>query len=60
LSCFWTYWQRAKALLQLGSICARPNDLVQAKQHLKKALEIDGKTDVFTTDERPEFAEILE
>ena len=44
--------QRAKALLQLGRICAKLSDLVQAKQHLKNALEIDRKIDVFTPEER--------
>ena len=35
--------EKAKALLQLGRVCARLNDLAQAKQHLQKALEIDRK-----------------
>ena len=52
--------QRAKALLQLGRICAKLNDLVQAEQHLKTALEIDRKIDVFTTDERSEIKRIVQ
>ena len=52
--------QRAKALLQLGRICAKLNDPVQAKQHLKTALEIDRKIDVFTPDERSEITGILQ
>jgi len=52
--------QRAKALLQLGRICAKLDDLVQAEQHLKNALEIDRKLDVFTTDERSEITRIIQ
>jgi len=52
--------ERAKALLQLGRICAKLNDLVQAKQHLKNALEIDQKIDVFTPDERSEITRIVQ
>jgi len=52
--------QQAKALLQLGRICAKLNDLVQAKQHLQNALEIDRKIDVFSPDERSEITRILQ
>ena len=52
--------QRAKALLQLGRIYVKLNDLVQAKQHLKNVLEIDRKIDVFTTDERSEITRIVQ
>ena len=52
--------EQAKALLQLGRICAKLNDLVQAKQHLKNALEIDRKIDVFTPDERSEIKRIVQ
>ncbi|MFH1882702.1 MAG: tetratricopeptide repeat protein, partial [Planctomycetota bacterium] len=52
--------EQAKALLQLGRICAKLNDLVQAKQHLKNALEIDRKIDVFTPDERSEITRIVQ
>jgi tetratricopeptide (TPR) repeat protein len=52
--------RKAKALLQLGRICAKLNDLAQAKKHLKNALEIDRKVDVFTTDERSEITRIIQ
>jgi tetratricopeptide (TPR) repeat protein len=52
--------QQAKALLQLGRICAKLNDLAQAKQHLQKALEIDRKLNIFTEDERSEITKILQ
>jgi len=52
--------QRAKGLLQLGRICAKLNEPVQAEQHLKTALEIDRNIDVFTTDERSEITRILQ
>ena len=52
--------QQAKALLQLGRICAKLNELDQAKQHMEKALEIDRKIDVFTPDERTEITKILQ
>ena len=52
--------QQAKALLQLGRICAKLNELDQAKQHLERALEIDRKIDVFTPDERTEIKKILQ
>jgi tetratricopeptide (TPR) repeat protein len=52
--------QQAAALFQLGRICAKLNDLVQAKQHLQKALEIDGKVGVFTADERAEITRIIQ
>jgi len=52
--------QRAKALLQMGRICAKLNDLVQAEQHLNSALEIDRKLNVFTTDERSEITRIIQ
>ena len=52
--------QQAKALLQLGRICAKLNDLVQAKHHLNKALEIDRKIDMFTPDERSEITRVIQ
>jgi tetratricopeptide (TPR) repeat protein len=51
--------QKANALFRLGRICARLNDLNQAKQLLNDALEIDGKINVFTPDERSEIMKIL-
>jgi tetratricopeptide (TPR) repeat protein len=52
--------QRARALLQLGRVCAKLNDLTQANQHLQKALEIDRKMSVFTGEERSEIAQVLQ
>jgi tetratricopeptide (TPR) repeat protein len=52
--------KKANALFKLGRICAKLNDLNQARQHLKDALEIDGKINVFTPDERSEITKILE
>ena len=52
--------QQAKALLQLGRVCAKLNELDKAKQHLNNALEIDRKIDVFTPDERSEIARIVQ
>jgi len=52
--------ERAKALLQLGRTYAKMNDLVQAKQHLNDALEIDRRIDVFTAKERSEIARIVQ
>jgi len=50
--------QRAKALLQLGRICVKLNEVEQAKQNLNNALEIDQKIDVFTPDERSEITRL--
>ncbi len=52
--------QKAKTLLKLGRICVKLNDIVQAKQHLKHALEIDRELGVFTPDERTEIARIIQ
>jgi tetratricopeptide (TPR) repeat protein len=52
--------QKAKALLMLGRICAKLNDLVQAKQYMNNALEIDRKINVLTADERSEITRILQ
>jgi len=52
--------RQAKALLQLGRICAKLNDFTEARQHLKNALEIDGRIDVFTTEERSEIRRIVQ
>ncbi len=52
--------QKAKALLKLGRTCVKLNDLIQAKQHLKYALEIDQKFNVFTPPERAEIAGIIQ
>jgi len=52
--------QKAKALLKLGRICVKLNDLVQAELHMKNALEIDQKINVLTPDERSEITKILQ
>ncbi len=52
--------RQAKALLQLGRVCLRLNDLAQAKQGLSAALEIDARVNVFTAAERSEINEILQ
>jgi tetratricopeptide (TPR) repeat protein len=50
--------RQAKALLQLGRVCARLNDFVQAKQHLENAMDIDKKNHVFTPNEQSEISEL--
>jgi tetratricopeptide (TPR) repeat protein len=52
--------QKVKALFKLGQICAKLDDLVQAKQHMENALEIDQKINVLTPDERSEITRILQ
>lgn len=52
--------RKARALLQLGRVCARLNDVAEAKQHLRNALEIDQKINVFTPDERSEITRITQ
>ena len=52
--------QRAKALLQLGRVCVRLNELNQAKHHLNSALEINKQIDAFTPAEQSEIARILQ
>jgi len=52
--------EKAKALLRLGRVCVQLNDLSQARQHLRSALEIDRKLHVFTTDERSEITRVIE
>jgi tetratricopeptide (TPR) repeat protein len=52
--------QKAKALLKLGRICIKLEDLENAKQHMKYALEIDKKINVLTPDERSEIAKVLQ
>jgi tetratricopeptide (TPR) repeat protein len=52
--------RQAKALFKLGRVCVKLNDLVQAREYLTHALEIDQKVDVFTTDERSEIVTIAQ
>jgi tetratricopeptide (TPR) repeat protein len=51
--------RRAQALLQLGRICVKRNELAQAKQHLQGALEIDRENNIFTAAEKSEISAIL-
>jgi len=48
--------RRAKAMLQLGRVCTELNELPEAKEHLRAALEIDQKTGVLTDEERSEIS----
>ena len=41
-----------------GPVCAKLNDLPQAKQHLEEALKIDEKLRISTPAERVEIPEI--
>jgi Tfp pilus assembly protein PilF len=51
--------RRAKALLQLGRICVKLNELAQAKQHFQGALEIDRENNIFTAAEKSEISATL-
>ncbi len=51
--------QRAKALLNLGRVCAKLGESDQARQHLEEALKIDEATPVFTPEERTEAQDLL-
>jgi len=52
--------QKAKAFLKLGRVCIKLDDLENAKQHMKDALEIDKKINVLTPDERSEITRTLQ
>ncbi|MBN1506441.1 MAG: tetratricopeptide repeat protein [Sedimentisphaerales bacterium] len=52
--------RQAKALLQLGRVCAKLNELPQAKEHLERALQIDRRAGVFTQEERSEITRIVQ
>jgi len=52
--------RQARALLQLGRVCAKLKDFPEAKRRLQTALEIDQKVDVFTAAERSEIKRIME
>jgi tetratricopeptide (TPR) repeat protein len=49
---------RASALLQLGRICVKLDNLVQARDYLESASEIDRKTAVFSDAERSEIEDL--
>jgi len=51
--------RQAKALLQLGRVCVKLTNLVEAKQHFTKAAEIDRKHSIFSAKERSEIENIL-
>lgn len=51
--------QKAKALLKMGRICIKLDDVEHARQHMQYAWEIDEKINVLTPDERSEITEIL-
>lgn len=50
----------ARALWQLGRVCAELGDTAAARGALQEALEIDGRHTVFTADERPQVSRLLE
>ncbi|MBN1361370.1 MAG: tetratricopeptide repeat protein [Sedimentisphaerales bacterium] len=52
--------RQAKALLQLGRVCAKQGDLAQAKRHLERSLEVDRRLAVFTPAEKSEIATLLQ
>lgn len=52
--------QQAKVQLQLGDICMRLKDAVQARQHLDTALQIDRKENVLTVEEREKIQRLIE
>ena len=51
---------QAKALLQLGRVCAKSNDKANTTKYLNEALEIDKTHAVFNSAEREEIASLLE
>jgi len=50
--------RQAKALLQLGRVCAKLSDISQARRHLESAMDIDNKNHVFTSNEQSEISEL--
>jgi tetratricopeptide (TPR) repeat protein len=52
--------RQARTLLKLGRICAQLNDHDKARQHFKKASEIDQKIGVFTPEERSEISGVVQ
>lgn len=51
---------KAKALLKLGRICVKLDDLVNAKIYLEQALEINKKLSILDDDELSEIEKILQ
>ncbi len=52
--------RQINSLLQLGRVCAKLNELAQAKQHLRQALTVNEKIDKLTPEERSEITRIME
>ena len=52
--------RKAATCLQLGRICVKLNDSVQARRHLEEALRIDGQGNVLTAEERLEIGKLME
>jgi tetratricopeptide (TPR) repeat protein len=50
----------ARTLLKLGQVCLQLKDPRQAKEHLTRALEIDGRLGVFTAEERAHISQMLQ
>ena len=50
---------QAKALLQLGRVCAKLKDQEAATRHLEKALQIDRQKSVFDPKERSELQDLI-
>jgi len=51
--------RQARALLQLGRVCVKLNNLAEAKRHFIKAAEIDRKHNVFSAEERSEIKKTI-
>jgi tetratricopeptide (TPR) repeat protein len=51
--------RQTKSLLLLGRICVKLNDVDAAKRHLQRALEMDQKSNVLTTEERSEIDGVI-
>ncbi len=50
----------AATCLQLGRLCVKLDDAVQARQYLERALEVDRKDNVLTAQERAEIGRLIE
>ena len=51
--------RRAKALLQLGRVCAKLNDSAAARSHLEAARRIDEESHTLTPGQRRELADLI-
>ena len=52
--------RQAKALLQLGRVCAKLGDLPQARRYLEGAMNLDRKAPVLTPEERSEISRMID